>query len=257
MITVVTSYNADGYRQYGHRFLSSFVEFWPTDVNLIVYEEGECDRPANTRHRPNLMFFPLDAVGVRQHFMSRYGKSNTARGLVEAPSWRRKDRECGYSFRTDAVKFSNKVFALYHAAKLVTGPIIWIDADVVTLRPVTMAEIDALMPRDSDLSFLGRPGAHSECGFMAFRTRAGAELIDWMAGMYMSGEVFSLTEWHDSFVFDRVREKMPEVRCHSLSAPGHQEGHVWIHSPLGAFMDHLKGARKEMGASPEMAGRGK
>jgi hypothetical protein len=63
--------------------------------------------------------------------------------------------------------------------------------------------------------------------------------------------IFTLAEWHDSFVFDAVRNKfhgrLKELNWSSGIING--EGHPLINSEWGAYLDHLKGDRKELGRS--------
>jgi hypothetical protein len=61
--------------------------------------------------------------------------------------------------------------------------------------------------------------------------------------------IFTLAEWHDSFVFDHVRT---QCALKELDWSGHLvtgEGHPLINSDWGAYLDHLKGARKDLGRS--------
>ena len=71
--------------------------------------------------------------------------------------------------------------------------------------------------------------------------------------------IFTLEEWHDSFVFDAVRIKFPKMKQFDWAAklndlrprPGmsNGEGHPLINSDWGAWLDHLKGGRKNLGKS--------
>jgi hypothetical protein len=73
--------------------------------------------------------------------------------------------------------------------------------------------------------------------------------------MYDDAEngIFTLAEWHDSFVFDAVRTKfrnqLRELNWSQGIVKG--EGHPLINSEWGAYLDHLKGARKEYGRSTQ------
>ena len=72
--------------------------------------------------------------------------------------------------------------------------------------------------------------------------------------MYDQAEtgIFQLEEWHDSFVFDAVRKKMPFLKQFNWSegiVKG--EGHPLINSEWGAYLDHLKGDRKDLGRSKD------
>jgi hypothetical protein len=61
--------------------------------------------------------------------------------------------------------------------------------------------------------------------------------------------IFKLDEWHDSFVFDAVRHRttLKELDWSSHLVTG--EGHPLINCEWGAWLDHLKGARKDLGRS--------
>jgi hypothetical protein len=62
--------------------------------------------------------------------------------------------------------------------------------------------------------------------------------------------IFTMAEWHDSFVFDEVRKKFPYMKqlnwSHGIIRG---EGHPLINSDWGAYLDHLKGDRKTAGRS--------
>jgi hypothetical protein len=61
--------------------------------------------------------------------------------------------------------------------------------------------------------------------------------------------IFTLPEWHDSFVFDVVRQSMPLKETNWSKGIIKGEGHPLINSELGAYLDHLKGNRKQTGQS--------
>jgi hypothetical protein len=62
--------------------------------------------------------------------------------------------------------------------------------------------------------------------------------------------IFTLAEWHDSFVFDAVRSHLPLIEFDWSSHLISGEGHPLINSDWGAYLDHLKGKRKTTGRSP-------
>lgn len=255
MIRVVTTFSETGMLEYGWRFMDTFDAFWPSHCKLAVYYEK---LPTLTRimRNPPPTFRDLRDVEQRTNFLWRNSTLPIARGLVPTPVWKRKDRDDGYSFRTDAVKFCHKVFAIADAAARKESEfLVWIDADVLSFDFVPITFIDDMM-EGYDVAYLGREGTHSECGFLSFRIPQALPMIAAWAHQYTSGEVFNLTEWHDSFVFDVVRRNHARsLRFHNLSMHVHRgeqgSGHPWHRTPLGLYMDHLKGERKEKGYSPE------
>jgi hypothetical protein len=114
-----------------------------------------------------------------------------------------------------------------------------------------------LAPETVDLGYLGREGKYSECGLYSMNLHSPAvqNFLREFQRMYDDAEtgIFTLAEWHDSFVFDAVRTKfrnqLRELNWSQGIVKG--EGHPLINSEWGAYLDHLKGARKEYGRSTQ------
>lgn len=239
MFTICTSFGEKGYEQYGRRFLDGANQFLPQSVELIAYVEAPCVHP-----RAHFRMF-TGCHGARD-FLRRHADNKSAHGISEAG---------GYSMRTDAYKFFRKPLVIRDAARRMGhGTLIWLDADVVFLRPLP-ADFATQVMRGSDVAYLGRRN-HSECGFVAMRLPQALPLIDRWADAYVSDDVFKLPEWHDSYVFDFVRIAQQEhlhnaIEFRSISNTA-ERGHVWCGTILAKYLDHLKGdKRKALGRSPE------
>ena len=61
--------------------------------------------------------------------------------------------------------------------------------------------------------------------------------------------IFTLSEWHDSYVFDQVRTRVPVTELNWSAGLVNGEGHPLINCAWGAYIDHLKGKRKQAGRS--------
>jgi hypothetical protein len=70
--------------------------------------------------------------------------------------------------------------------------------------------------------------------------------------------IYELEEWHDSFVFGHILNQLKPIdaNVHDYSANMYLReaktgggGHPLINGPLGKWMDHMKGGRKEQGKS--------
>lgn len=240
---IVTSFGAAGYERYGRRFCETFAKAWNPVDDLVCYVEEPAEIP---RGETRLLSKALGA----SEFLARHADSPLVQGRAPTPAWRDKEREAGYSYRTDAYKFARKVFAIADAAAEYEGSILaWIDADVVVLRR-TPRDLVAEQLENADVAYLGRKGPHSECGFLAFRLPQALPLIRTWQDFYADDTFLAERQWHDSYLFDRARERHPEIKCRDLT-PG-MSGHVWPKSPLAPYMDHCKGEdRKRLGYSPE------
>lgn len=129
----------------------------------------------------------------------------------------------------------------------------WLDADVRVFADVPQSFLEAMMPEAALVSYLARP-KYSECGLVGYNLRHPA-ILDFIAAyeaMYTEDRIFALSEFHDSFVFDVVRRRFERRGCKSYDIAkgiGAKSGHVFVNSPLGQYMDHMKGERKDLGAS--------
>jgi hypothetical protein len=74
---------------------------------------------------------------------------------------------------------------------------------------------------------------------------------DWKK-LYNNDELFQLEEYHDSYLFWQLLQRHDLVKESFNISEGHPHRpgiHVFINSPLGKYMDHLKGSRKKQGKS--------
>ena len=152
----------------------------------------------------------------------------------------------------------------------VSDLLIWLDADIKTVKHISYEFLNSLVDKKKYMSYLGRSHVkkenvrYSENGFTIFNTRHPLHDLFWnkMDQMYNGGELFKLTEWHDSFVFDQVRIYLEkEKNCLNINISDFgikdvgNESHVFVASILGDYMDHKKGLRKQKKWSPEFIKR--
>ena len=246
--TVITTFNADGYAKYGQRMIQTFLQNWPVD--LVVYAEG-CNV---TETAPNLLVRDISVVTDLTAFKQQWQGVPKANGDVGADPVRSQRKDAGKGFKWDAVRFAHKVYSIFHCAKHTdTDWLIWMDADTVCHSPITQEDLERLCPETSDLCFLGRRGKYTECGLYAMnlRNQRTRNFLTQFQRYYDDAEqgIFTLAEWHDSFVFDAVRKHHPLVEIDWSSHLITGEGHPLINSAWGAYLDHLKGDRKTLGKS--------
>lgn len=260
--TVCTTFNADGYAKYGQRMIQTFLQHWPKEVTLVVYAENctVAESAANLTVRDIAVVTELNA------FKQKWNTVPKANGDISQDPHRRTRPDATKSFKWDAVRFAHKVYSIFHCAKNTDSDVlVWMDADTVCHSSISIEKINQLCPSEFDLCYLGRHGKFSECGLYAMRLNTLS--IQWLLTefqrMYDNAEqgIFQLQEWHDSFVFDNVRKRTPnlkqlnwsshlhDIRPHRRSSPG--EGHPLINTDWGAYLDHLKGNRKATGRSSQ------
>jgi len=230
-ITVVTTFSRKGYEVYGQRMLDSFNKFWPKDIPLYVYYEGDEEYTDDEEELLKWYWTPLDDDEDRAAFMARH---------TDHP----------VDYRRQPIKFCHKVFAVT-AAPRETDFLIWLDGDIETKAPVTHAFLDSVLPDDCVATYMGREWwQHTESGFVAYNcaTKSGREFLDDMRLWYTHDAVIDLPQQHDCMVFDGLR-KIYEQRGHKFNDLGKDyrgEGlAVMPHTPLGTVMKHNKGNKQK------------
>jgi len=252
--TVCTTFNASGYEKYGRRMIQTFLQAWPREVQLVVYAEG-C---AVSESAPNLIVHDLATASPELvAFKNTWQGVPKANGDVSRDLVRSKRKDVGKGFKWDAVRFAHKVYAIFHCSQTARSTwLLWMDADTICHSPITIENIAKLCPVTTDLCFLGRRGKFSECGLYAMNLTSPATrlFLTKFQQAYDDAEngIFKLDEWHDSFVFDAVRRGSNLVELDWSSHLITGEGHPLINSEWGAWLDHLKGTRKNLGRSKQV-----
>lgn len=250
-VSVVTSCSFGGWHEYGFKCLQSMMIHWPVeiDVHLVSEDRLPVDQVQKwVKREGRLTTHPLYDNVHAKFFHEKHANDLRAKGKAKNT----------YDFRLDAYRFSKKVFAIeLMMARVQTGRLIWLDADTVTLSPVPIEMLERMPPEGSAIAYLARmKHYHSECGWVAYNLdmEITRQFITQFSGLYHTGEVFKLKEWHDSWVFDWLRDRL-NVPSHKI--PHNNTGHPFVFSELGQYMDHLKGNRKRLGMSVEHPRYGK
>ena len=246
-ISVVTTFSPSGWESYGKRMIDSFVKYWPEEIKLIVYYE---DMPDNVDYGARVQWVDFkkaspDLVKYKENYKNN--KKANGNGLPTGK----------YSYLWDSVKFAHKSFCVSHSTlNASTDILIWLDADVVTHSTVSKEVIEGLLPQDHFCTYLGRQKIYPECGFVMYNCQSKflKSFMTMWTDLYNKGTIFDLAEWHDSFLFQHLLNDFKDAggfRSASISEPdpGTPGVHVFINSPLGQYMDHLKGDRKATGKS--------
>lgn len=246
-VTVVTTFNQKGLTTYAQRMIDSFNDNWPKEVTLQLYPEN-CKPIID--HVDNALLFNLTNVPELMAFKDKWKNIPMANGWCEDSTQKHPDKTQKVGFKWDAVRFAHKVYSIFHcASRTKADMLIWMDADTICHSPITMEEIERLCPMDKDICFLGRKGKYTECGLYAMNLKSDNvhRFLAKFQRYYDDAEngIFTLNEWHDSYVFDEVRKQfdLNELDWSSHLIAG--EGHPLINSDWGAYLDHLKGDRKQ------------
>lgn len=261
-ITVVTTFHKPGLELYAQRFLDSFAKRVDKRIKLVVYAEA-CE-PVNPDPAQIEILDASTALPKLTAFKNRWRDVPKANGVPPDDIKRRRPRDWHKQFKWDAVRFANKTYAVFDACeKHNSNWVVWMDADSYIHSDWSWDDFKQLLPENSYITYVGRGrGSQTwpECGFYGINLDhpIAHKFIQDFEQMYEDAEqgIFRLEEWHDSYVFGALLKKYNLHPSHDYSADMYLKeaktgggGHPLINGPLGKFMDHMKGGRKDKGKS--------
>ena len=261
-ITVVTTFHQPGLEKYGQRFLDSFAERVDPAIKLLVYAE---DCTPQIQSSNITVFDAFKVLPKLNDFKSKWANVPYANGNIENHPARKGRKDWQKEFKWDAVRFANKVYAVFDACERSTDWVAWMDADTFVHNDWTYEQFSDLLPDDNWITYVGRgKGSQTwpECGFYGLNLNHPVckEFLKEFERFYEDAEngMFKLVEWHDSFIFGHILNLLktynPDVLDYSAEmylreAKSGGGGHPLINTKLGQWIDHLKGARKDTGKS--------
>lgn len=260
-IAFISSMNQSLYSLYGKRFLEEFAKHSSNELLLFIVFEGQY--PEEILHiSKNIIILPFSNPS-HTTFLKKFGHLQEAHGLriktIEENG--KKKIQLTTDYKWNAIRFSFKPFSIFHILDYIPKDLdflVWTDSDLRCRKNFSSSDLMKFMPsNDEIMSYLGRKNAYSECGFLGFNIKNNEtiEYINRMIEIYITGEIFSLEQWHDSFVWDWARiefEKNKNSKFKNISGEGHDKEHVFMNTDLSEFFDHLKGPlRKKTGESSQ------
>ena len=262
-ITVVTTFHPAGLTKYGQRFLDSFAAKVDKRIKLIVYAE-DC-MPVNPDPSRIEILDAKQALPKLNAFKERWKDDPKANGIPPDAIKARRPRDWHKEFKWDAIRFANKTYAVYDACTRSKDWCVWMDADTFVHSVWEYEDFAELLPDTSWITYVGRgKGSQTwpECGFYGLNLKDGVcqDFLKEFERMYEDADrgIFTLEEWHDSYVFgeiiNRMKQRHPNVLDYSAEmylteAKTGGGGHPLINTKLGKWIDHMKGDRKNQGQS--------
>jgi len=263
IITVVTTFHPAGLVKYGQRFLDSFAAKVDKRIKLLVYAE-DC-KPNNPDPTRIEIIDAKQALPKLNAFKEKWRNVPKANGDISNEPQRHTRRDWNKTFKWDAVRFANKVYAVFDACEKSKGWCVWMDADTYVHSKWSYEEFVEMLPDNKWITYVGRgKGSQTwpECGFygLNLNNHQCHAFLKEFERMYEDAEngMFLLDEWHDSFIFGEILNNMkvrnPSVLDYSADmylreAKSGGGGHPLINGPLGKWIDHMKGNRKDTGKS--------
>jgi hypothetical protein len=246
-IAVVTTFPNKHWQIYGQKFVQTFDKYWPKEIPLYIQ---------------------LDPVDESNHIRSQIAELCAGdRPILVSNEWyqdqidfnvRNKGKDDPKDYRFQATRFSHKVFT----TAVVAGAgqfdyLIWLDADIETIKPISIEDIKKWLPKDELCSYLGRKDwTASETGFIGFNMKKSKLFIEAWKNKYVTDEIFKLKEQTDAYAFDLLRLEFTETDTFLNLTEGQPGRDIFEVSPLKDFMVHHKGPvkKEKLAQSQQMNG---
>lgn len=234
MFNVYTTFSTECYNEYGKRFIETFIDHWPKDIKLYIYYEG---LPEIVNNR--LIWLDYNRECYEQLYFMERGKNI------------KQD-----SFYKGATRFSYKAFTIInHLEKNLDRFNIWLDADCISVKNISIEWLYKLKQDISCISVLMRDTRAIESGFILTdnKHKNYNEFLSLYAKIYREDLIYKLPEWHDGYILTYVIKKL-NIPYFDLSPNNeYREIHPFAAGVLGEYLDHLKGPRKTTSGSKERA----
>ncbi len=235
----ITTFPNQAWYDYLHVCTTSYLHFFPAEIPLLVKLTKDDMQGVINESLANLISnIKNDKEGRKVHIETGMTKEELDFYT------RHKDYKNEGDYRTNYTDFSHKIFALYQAYLYAKQEgidyIIWLDADIIVKDEVGIENIEK-WHNGADIAYLGRKDwDHSECGLVMYKTETAGKFIERFHEMYVKDEVLNHKQYHDSYIFDRLREEFSGLTYHNISEDiGGRD--VFNESILGEKLHHYKG----------------
>jgi len=223
-IKIISTFSDKGYHEYGKYFVESCKKFIDPNISVCLYIDN-----INLNSEKNITILKLEeSIPELTEFKSR-----------------NKDRTFK-DYKWDGVRFAHKTYATFHAAKEDVDYLIWLDSDTEIYEFITVDYLLKFLPSKKFVGYIGRDGV-SETGFLIFNMKHpySKEFFERYKWYYNTDSIYSLSEYHDAFVFDVVRKELEEdkrIESYNISPQGVKKGH--FNAAFDGYMIHYKGDDK-------------
>lgn len=220
---VITSFNETYYNNIGKDCVETWLKYWPAEMSLTCYVE-EFELPAQDRIK-QITFDQLPAE------YSEFQKSDE-RGRVKL--------------------FAKKAYSIIHAMNNTDADrIIWVDADVITEKPLPISVLEKLCKKDQLATYMqvyhevdDKTFVSAETGFFILNTRHEyfPKFRDRYTEYYNKHLKENLRRFYDGEVFGAVISEL-ETECsvNNLCKDFEKKYKSPLkHTPLGEYIIHHK-----------------
>ncbi len=253
-----TTFAADMWETTGRHMVESFLTT-KTPGTLVAYTEG-MDVPPGPRilnHRLEGNRFLADFLQANRAVIPKAiggdldePECRCRKGPFDVHSKKHRLPCPGYWFCKNAFRWLRKVISAKMAADTYQEDhdiMIWVDSDGLFKQTISPEEVASWFPKGAGCIYLKSRRTEIETGIVGYHLRQGGlKVLDHLVGRYSSGKFRRDSRWDDCRQLGSAI-KESGVKCVDLATKVGDNATVIQYSPLGAFLDHKKGAHRRSG----------
>lgn len=232
--TVLTSFNEKYWNEIAKDNVLQLDKHWPKNENIVLYHQ--LSEIHDSLFSSRVVWYDLyKSCPELPVFAEKYKNEIKANGAS------------GTNFRLNAIKFCHKTFAIWNLAKIIdSGWLIWLDCDAFVFEDIDYNFLENICPDQYMISYMGRPGKYSECGFIGFNLSnpESKKFLESWEDLYISGKFLDLKETHDSWTFDYLRNCLDPKKFFNVNSTATTNKNPFRQSLLGSKIAHAKGDQK-------------
>ena len=192
---IVTAFDETSLQHSTFHLLNEFKDNWEPSIEFHCYYYNLDLSNYSLPKAKNIFYHNLMEISDYPDFLKTFAQHNgTEGGKIQ------------YNDILNPLKYIPKVIALTECAfDSTNGWLFWLDPSCMNIKNVYQKDIDTIFPEHSDkLDLVTFTDMTQIVGFNLDR-ETPVRLLGDLRGAFISGEFLNYREWHDTFIFDRLK----------------------------------------------------
>ncbi len=192
---IVTAFDETSLQHSTFHLLNEFKDNWEPSIEFHCYYYDLDLANYSLPKAKNIFYHNLMEISDYPDFLKTFAQHNGTEG-----------GKIPYNDILNPLKYIPKVIALTECAFDSTdGWLFWLDPSCMNIKNVYHKDIDTIFPEHSDkLDLVTFTDMEQLVGFNLDK-ETPVRLLGDLRGAFISGEFLNYREWHDSFIFDRLK----------------------------------------------------
>jgi hypothetical protein len=192
---IITAFDESFLQQSTGNLLNEFKDCWESSIEFHCYYYDLDLTNYSLPKAPNIYYHNLLEIEDYPKFLKEFSRHDGTEG-----------KSIPYNEILDPLKFVPKVIALTECAfESKDCWLIWIDPSAINLKDITVKDLDSIFPEHAENIDLITLKDETYLTLFNLYRQTPVDLLGDLRGAFISGEFLNYREWHDVFIFNRLR----------------------------------------------------